>query len=137
MLMPSSVSVFEPPSNGVDMAKTVSTPFAARSRLPSSSKLPGTIVTPSSASAAAAGDSGFLVSARTECPRSSSSRTRCPPCFPVAPVRSTFNLPDMLLSLSSRVVSFFQKALGEHDLDYLWDGLETRPIPLKLARQRH
>src|SRR6266550_5991503 len=75
--------------------------------------------------------------ARTECPRASSSRTRCPPCFPVAPVTSTFNLPDMSLSSSSRVVSFFEQPLGEHDLDHLRDGLETRPIPLKLARQRH
>src|ERR1700730_16270101 len=32
---------------------------------------------------------------------------------------------------------FLEQALGEHDLDHLWDGLETRPIPLKLARQRH
>src|SRR5438552_450653 len=43
----------------------------------------------------------------------------------------------MSLSRSSRVVSFFEQALGEHDLDHLWDGLETRPIPLELARQRH
>src|SRR5439155_23671848 len=69
--------------------------------------------------------------------RESSSRTRWPPCLPVAPVTSTFNLPDMSLSRSSRVVSFFEQALGEHDLDHLWDGLETRPIPLELARQRH
>ena len=38
-------------------------------------------------------DSGFLVNARTECPRASSLCTRWPPCFPVAPVTRTFNLP--------------------------------------------
>jgi hypothetical protein len=43
----------------------------------------------------------------------------------------------MSFSLSSRVRSFLKQALGEHDLDHLWDRLETSPITLKLARQRH
>jgi len=33
------------------------------------------------------------VNARIRVPAASSSRTRWPPCFPVAPVTSTFNLP--------------------------------------------
>src|SRR6476469_1252982 len=98
MLMPSPVSTSSPTSNGVAMANSVSTPRAARSRVPRSSKSPLTMVAPSVASAAAAGDSGFLVSARTECPRSSSSRARWPPCLPVAPVTSTFNVLDMFFS---------------------------------------
>src|SRR6478672_8103564 len=95
------------------------------------------MVAPSAASAAAAGDSGFLVSARTECPRSSSSRARWPPCLPVAPVTSTLNLPDMAFSLSSQVCSFSKETFREHDLDYLRYGFETCPVALKLARQRH
>src|SRR5882762_5037225 len=112
MLMPSRVSVVAPLSNGVDMAKTVSTPRAARSRLPRSSKSPVTIVTPRAARAAAPADAGFRVSARIECPRASSSRTRWPPCFPVAPVTSTFNLPDMSCSLLANACSFVKQPLG-------------------------
>src|SRR3989441_9498551 len=119
MLMPSRVSVVAPLSNGVDIAKTVSTPRAARSRLPRSSKSPVTIVTPRAARAAAAAESGFLVSARMACPRASSSRTRWPPCFPVAPVTSTVNLPDMSFSLSSYARSFLKQPLGQKGSDCL------------------
>src|SRR6266446_6268132 len=51
------------------------------------------------------------------CPRASSSRTRWPPCFPVAPVTSTVNLPDMSFSLSSYTRSFLKQPLGEKGSD--------------------
>src|SRR3989442_13738678 len=53
------------------------------------------------------------------CTRASSSSTRWPPCFPVAPVTSTVNLSDMSFSLSSYARSFLKQPLGQKGSDCL------------------
>jgi len=60
-----------------------------------------------------------------------------PTLFPCRARHEHVQLAGHLLLPFITCCSFFEQALGEHDLDHLWDGLETRPSPLKLARQRH
>lgn len=81
--------------NGVPMTKAASAPAAARRRESGSSKSPPTGSAPSASSAFADAELGFLVRARTRCPRSSRARATAPPWLPVAPDTSAVSEVDM------------------------------------------